>query len=177
MSCAHAFLLQWLEVELLGYLSDWERSVMSRNGFTAAKKKLTLMPESTMEWNRITGGNPLNLFYVHIDVSPTAVKSFTELSRSLLSKPGVQYLFSERFTQDPLESFFGPQRSSGGWSDNPSVQQFLDGTVSLRVQGSMALKQIRGKCRKDPYKKIRQLTTHPYQTSRRKKGNPSVSKN
>ena len=137
------------------------------------------MPESTMEGIRITGDNPLNLFYVHIDVSHSAVKSFTELSRSLLSKPGVQYLFSERFTQDPLESFFGRQRSSGGWSDNPSVQQFLDGTVSLRVQGSMALKQIRGNCRKRPLQKDETIIIDntPLPKRRRKKGNPSVSKN
>lgn len=98
----------------------------------------------------------------------SAVKSFIELSRSLLSKPGVQYLFSERFTQDPLESFFGRQRSSGGWSDNPSVQQFLDGTVSLRVQGSVALKQIRGNCRKRPLDKDLSIDNTPLPKRKRK---------
>ena len=89
------------------------------------------------------------------------VKSFVELSRSLLSKPGVQYMFSERFSQDPLESFFGRQRSSGGWSDNPTVSQFLDGTVSIRVQGSMALQQIRGNCRKRPLDKDNSIDSTP----------------
>ena len=57
----------------------------------------------------------------------------------LFAVPGVRYLLSEKFTQDPLESFFGKQRYKGGWNDNPSVKEFMDNTVSLRIQGSAAL--------------------------------------
>ena len=34
--------LQWLEEDVLEYLSAWEMSVKNRKGFTAAEKKLML---------------------------------------------------------------------------------------------------------------------------------------
>ena len=55
----------------------------------------------------------------------------------LLALPGVTYLLSEKLCQDPAESFFGKQRAHGGRSDNPTVKQFCDNTVSLRVQGNL----------------------------------------
>ena len=74
------------------------------------------------------------------------VLSFTEVIPILLSVPGVTCVLSERFCQDPLESFFGKQRYKGGRSENPSVKEFLANTVSLRVQGSAALEPLRGNC-------------------------------
>ena len=71
-----------------------------------------------------------------------------ELTEYLLEQPGVFYFLSEKLCQDPLESFFGKQRMRGGYCDNPNVQTFFKGTVSLRVQGSMALKPRRGNCRR-----------------------------
>ena len=65
--------------------------------------------------------------------------SFLELAPYLLEQPGVKFLYSERFNQDPVEAFFGQQRARGGRNDNPTVQQFCDTTVSLRVQRSAAL--------------------------------------
>lgn len=76
------------------------------------------------------------------------VNSFTEVARFLLKVPGVKFLLSERFCQDPLEAFFGNQRAKGGRNDNPSVQQFCNSTVSLRVQGSAALAPLRGNCKR-----------------------------
>ena len=70
------------------------------------------------------------------------------MARYVLKQPGVKYLLSERLCQDPLESFFGKQHGCGGRNDNPTVKQFLDNTVSLRVQGSAALDPVRGNCRK-----------------------------
>ena len=84
---------------------------------------------------------------------PTVI-SFVEMARFLLKLPGVKFLLSERFCQDPLESFFGHQRSKGGRNDNPTVKQFCDNTVSLRVQGSAALNPLRGNCRKRPADKV-----------------------
>ena len=72
------------------------------------------------------------------------VLSFVEVTTLLLAVPGVRYVLSEKFTQDPLESFFGKQRYKGGRNDNPSVKEFVDNTVSLRVQGSAALEPLRG---------------------------------
>ena len=56
----------------------------------------------------------------------------------LLSYPGVKFLSSERFTQDPLESFFRQERQRGGGSDNPNVLQFTYTTSSIRAQKSIA---------------------------------------
>ena len=74
--------------------------------------------------------------------------SFVDLTRIILAIPGVQYILSEKFCQDPVESFFGKQRAQGGRNENPNAMQFLHNTVSLRVQGSMALEPARGNCRK-----------------------------
>lgn len=76
------------------------------------------------------------------------VHSFVEMAQCLLSLPGVQYILSEKLCQDPVEAFFGKQRAAGGRNDNPTVQQFCQNTVSLRVQGSAALDPVRGNCGK-----------------------------
>lgn len=71
------------------------------------------------------------------------MKSFIEITGYFLSQPGVQFVLSERFCQDPLESF-GNQQAKGGCSDNPTVEQFIENTVSLRVQGSAAVNPVCG---------------------------------
>ena len=76
------------------------------------------------------------------------MNSFLDVSKYLLSYPGVKAIFSERFNQDPLESFFGKQRSHGGRCDNPTVKDFLYNTTSLRLQGSLAKDPVRGNCRR-----------------------------
>ena len=81
-------------------------------------------------------------------MSFSTVKSFVELAKYLLEQDGVQYILSERFNRDPIEEFFGQQRGHGGSCDNPSVDQFLKNTVSLRVQGSVTSAPERGNCRK-----------------------------
>ena len=47
--------------------------------------------------------------------------------------------------KDLLEIFFGNRRMRGGHCDN--VLTFIKGTASLRVQGSVALKPVRGNCK------------------------------
>ena len=74
------------------------------------------------------------------------VHSFVELSTMLFAVPGVQYILSEKLSQDPIERFFGKQRAAGGRNDNPTVQEFCSNTVSLRLQGSAALEPVRGNC-------------------------------
>ena len=49
------------------------------------------------------------------------VYSVVELVKYLLSR-GVPYVLTERFCQDPLENYFGHQRSIGTRKDNPSVR-------------------------------------------------------
>lgn len=93
--------------------------------------------------------HPLSLG-MYCDFLDYSVHSFVEVARYLLSLPGKRSLLSERFSQDPLESFFGKQRARGGRNENPTAQQFLDSTVSLRIQRSLALEPVRGNCRKRP---------------------------
>ena len=64
------------------------------------------------------------------------------MTQYLLAISGVQYVLSEKLCQDPIEAFFGKQHAPGGRSDNPTVQQFCDNTVSIRVQGSAALEPV-----------------------------------
>lgn len=86
--------------------------------------------------------------YVVICIFLYIVQSFVELVKYLFTIPGVELFLSSRLNQDPLESFFGKQRQSGGGSDNPTVARFISGTSSLRVQGSLALQPLRGNCRR-----------------------------
>lgn len=69
-----------------------------------------------------------------------AVYSFTELAENLLTIGGEEcFILSERFNQDPLESFFGKQRARGGRSDNPTAKRFIENTQAIRVGRSLAL--------------------------------------
>ena len=61
------------------------------------------------------------------------------MTRYLLKqKPGL-FILSERFNQDPLESFFGQQRARGGRSDNPNTKTFLHNAQAIRVQRTLAI--------------------------------------
>lgn len=58
------------------------------------------------------------------------------------------FFLSERLSQDPLENYFGKQRTRGGRSDNPCIKECLTNAVAIRAQKSMELDQVRGNCRK-----------------------------
>lgn len=166
---------QWLEEEFLGYLTEWSDSVQKREGFTPAEKKLMMLPNETQEGLRITGELITVKFCIHhsaiIIIFHNAVNSFVEVTRHLLLQPGVNFILSEHFCQDPLESFFGHQRSCGGRNDNPTIQQFLKSTVSLRMQGSVALKQLaKGSYRKRPVNNSIPIDDTPLPKRRRKQG-------
>ena len=59
---------------------------------------------------------------------------------------GVHFLLSDRCNQDPIEEFCSMQRAHGGRCDNPTAEQFLQNSISLRVQKSATLKPFRGNC-------------------------------
>ena len=40
------------------------------------------------------------------------------------------YLFSERFSQDPLENFFGRIRQAGGRNLNPNVEKIENASIA-----------------------------------------------
>lgn len=84
------------------------------------------------------------------------VLAFTEMTRYLLKLPDADGLFllSERFSQDPLENYFGQQRSRGGRCDNPTVTRCLQNANALKIQRSVALDPVRGNRRR----KKRELT-------------------
>ena len=65
------------------------------------------------------------------------VLSFTELGPKLVSLPGVQYLLSEVFSQDPLERYFSKLRHRGGSNENPTASQISHSAATLVQQRSM----------------------------------------
>ena len=144
--------MQWLKEDFLGYLDEWQRSVEQREGFTTAQKQMMCLSKETLTGLKMTGRfkhvNYMLMCHCSHIMFISTVHSFIEMAEYLFKQPRVQYLFSERLTQDPLECFFGKQRACGGRNENPSARQFLDNTVSLRVQGSAALDPVRGNCRK-----------------------------
>ena len=92
-----------------------------------------------------------------------------------MSQEGGLFLLSERFSQDPLENYFGKQRARGGRNENPTVRQCLDNTTALRVQGFIALDPVRGNCSRKRWKEIDEaeaIERSPLPTQRRlqKKG-------
>ena len=99
------------------------------------------------------------------------VTSFVELTCMVLDMPGVKYFLSEKLCQDPLESFFGKQRMRGRYNDNPSVEAFLKGTVSLRVQGSVAAKPKRGNCSRGDQEAINDIIVNDTQLPKRRRRN------
>ena len=78
------------------------------------------------------------------------MKSFVAMTKELLSQPGSEDLFvlSERFSQDPLENYFGKQRTRGSRSDNPSFKECLQNAVAIRAQKSLELDRVQGNCRR-----------------------------
>lgn len=110
------------------------------------------------------------------------MKSFVELSKYLLGTPELKdkYILSERFSQDPLENYFGQLRSRGGWCQNPTVQACLTSAQTLRIQGSMAMMPVRGnsnrKCR--VLKEVNDVIDNtPLPKRKRKKNNVHSSNN
>ena len=48
------------------------------------------------------------------------------------------YVLTERFFQDPLEDYFGNQRTLGRRSDNPDIQQFGYNNNAIRIQRNVS---------------------------------------
>ena len=65
------------------------------------------------------------------------VKSFTELGPQLLRLPGVKYLLSKVFSQDPFEQYFSRQHHCGGTNKNSTANQVPYNTTRLVQQQSM----------------------------------------
>ena len=78
---------------------------------------------------------------------PISVKSFVAVTQLLVQEPGVDYLLSEKFSQDPLEEYFSMQRGLGGRNDNPTVADFRRNILRLQVARSpRVLASVHGNC-------------------------------
>ena len=96
--------------------------------------------------------------------------SFVEMAKYLLSQEDGLFVLSERFSQDPLENYFGQQRARGGRNDNPTIQQCVDNSAALRIQKSQALDPVRGNCsRKRLFKEPPQIDNTPLPKRKRVK--------
>ena len=95
---------------------------------------------------------PTHLHHTHTHThthTASIVKSFVKMTRYLLSQSGDDlFLLSERITQDPLENYFGKQRSRGGRCENPCFQDCLHNAVAIRAQRSLELDRVQGNCRR-----------------------------
>ena len=83
-------------------------------------------------------------------ICSNTVLSFVEMTRYLLTLPGNENLslLSERVSQDPLENYFGMQRTRGGRCDNPTIQQSLQNAIAIRAQHSLELDRVQGNSRR-----------------------------
>ena len=72
--------------------------------------------------------------------------AFVKLGVVLLQEEGVQYLLSEKFSQDPLEEYFSKQRGICGGNTNPSVQQFQHQALTIQVAGQALIASRQGNC-------------------------------
>ena len=61
------------------------------------------------------------------------VNSIIEATQFLLQHQ-IKYVLTERFCQDPLEDYFGRQRSLGSGKDNPSMADFGYNDNAIRNQ-------------------------------------------
>jgi hypothetical protein len=85
---------------------QWDELVKAREGFSGNEmKKMTLSQES-LQGLRMTSTNVIicSMYMVFI-----IVYVFVDKSKYLLSNHEDLFILSERFNQDPLESFFGQQ--------------------------------------------------------------------
>ena len=100
----------------LKYFADWKTSIATRPGeFTDNARANMFLSWQTYQGIKIT------------------VHSSIELIKYLLLQ-GVPYVLTERFCQDPLENYFGRQRSMGHRKDNPSLRDFGYNDNTIRTQ-------------------------------------------
>jgi len=111
---------QWLKDVFLKYLDSWKNSITAREGkYSGNDKEKMFISAQTYEGFKIS-------IYSHIE----AIK--------FLLAQGFQYVLSERFMQDVVEDYFGHQRAKGGWSDNPTAQQFAYNDLTIAAQRDIA---------------------------------------
>jgi len=100
------FRLSWLKDVFLKFFQDWLISTQNRPGhFTQKQRSNMFIAYQSYEGLKITA------------------HSMIEIIPFLLTNK-VSYVLTERFSQDPLENYFGHQRSMGSRKDNPTMRDF-----------------------------------------------------
>ena len=106
----------WLRNVFLQYFEDWLASIEQRDGnFSKKEKNKMFISLQTYEGLKIS------------------VNSIIDSVQFLLQHQ-VRYVLTERFCQDPLENYFGRQRSLGVRKDNLSSRDFGYSDNSIRNQ-------------------------------------------
>ena len=77
--------------------------------------------------------NVTNIFQQTYEGFRITVNLIIEAVQFLLQHE-VSYILTERFCKNPLENYFGHQRSHGGRKDNPSLQDFVLNNNAIRNQ-------------------------------------------
>ena len=109
----------WLQNVFLKHLSDWKGSIEERQGqFTVNAKDHMFISWQTYEGIQ------------------TSMHSVIETTKYLLAQ-GMEFVLIERFNQDCAEEYFGPQRTAGCQSNNPSISQFGYKDKTIRMQSSV----------------------------------------
>ena len=140
---------QWLMETFLPYFTDWKNSIKSRPGgpFTNTEKSRMFISWQTHKSVIIT-------------------HSSIDLIKYLLNHQ-VKYVLTERFCQDPLENYFGRQRSIGRRRDNPNLRTF--GYQDNTIRTSRIFRPIAGNSRKDEQQDFEiNCETLPSRTNKRK---------
>ena len=108
--------LEWLINDFIKYLDDWHTEVKETPGNLSKSERA----KKFISWQTYKG----------LQINCHSMVGLV----SFLLKEGMPYVLSERFCQDPLENYFGNQRSMGRRSDNPDIQQFGYNDNTVRIQ-------------------------------------------
>ena len=140
--------LQWLVGDFLTYFEDWKTSIRTRPGnYTANARANMFISWQTHEGLKIT------------------CNAITQAIKYLLEK-GVGYVLPECFCQDPLENYYGTQRSLGRRKDNPTVQ--MVGYNDNAIRNMKHFPPIAGNVRADANREI-DTTPLPRRITKRKR--------
>ncbi|KAH3859782.1 hypothetical protein DPMN_102605 [Dreissena polymorpha] len=124
--------LEFLTVEVITYLNDWEQQVNNRRGpFTKTQRANMLLSYQTLEGIKL------------------AIHAISSCVKFLLEE-GADYVLTNRFNQDPLEQHFGHYRLKCGSNRNPSVYEVRNVLRTIRAVNSQAIGTKRGNTQRDP---------------------------
>lgn len=144
---------KWLMETFLPYFNEWQSSIKFRPGGPFSK---TDMSKMFISWQT----HEALIITTH---------SVIDLIQYLLNNQ-VKYVLTERFCQDPLENYFGRQRSMGRRRDNPNLRTF--GYQDNTIRTCKTFRPIAGNSRKDEQETFA-INSDPLLSRRNKRKNLS----